>query len=230
MNINDLKPITLIKNKDCMELLASAFNNEFKLYTLNKAERTVNFNYVSENIDPYTNETNFSSYENNEQIHYEKGELIELNEEAIKELILNKKITDPNYIFLPPNDYNIVGSMYPSFTPVGLDDVYVEKSQLKPKTQNSSRSLAPHTLAIKEAFNNLGKNATNEQIYNWIKTKFYSYPRYENTLFAQLEFEGDSIDHYSTTSDKACILKQNGKCVSKKSFQDICSKQRRNMP
>ncbi|CAN8141495.1 hypothetical protein THIOSC13_650004 [uncultured Thiomicrorhabdus sp.] len=95
-------------------------------------------------------------------------------------------------------------------------------------TPRSNKPKSYHNQAIEAAFNTLGKNANNSQIYDWIKCHSENPSKEHEGFLMYLEFEGDDIDVFSVTNQKSTILKSNSKPVTKQGFQDICSKIRNN--
>jgi predicted metal-dependent hydrolase len=109
--------------------------------------------------------------------------------------------------------------------PIELDDVYIDtRTFTKTSNNKSPKAKAYHTLAIEAALTALEKDATNSDIYKWIKNEAEDSSEEHKSYMNYLDFEGDSITPFSTASQQAVILLSNDRPITKKSFQNACSK------
>ncbi|WP_040727653.1 hypothetical protein [Thiomicrorhabdus sp. Kp2] len=76
--------------------------------------------------------------------------------------------------------------------------------------------------AIREAISVLGKGATNEQIYQKIKSLRAGAK--DSSYLYEIEFEGDEVFNFNVTSQTATVLMSGGRAISKQTFQDSVSK------
>lgn len=224
---NNLKRLTDITHKPATEILNDAIAGNITLYTVIKKNITVFYDYVEEGVAHENGETNLAVAECDQHSNYARYDVIPLPIPALKELWVHRKLTDHqvDLIFTPPTPNHRI-SKPTQLNTVNLCDVYIDSSQtIKSKKQNKTGHHADYILAINEAIKSLGKEATNEAIYNWVKSHAANPPRNMQHFLNTLDFdEEDDISPFSVTSQSAVILKHNGKPITKKTFQNECSK------
>jgi hypothetical protein len=226
MEAEHIRPITNVKGHDYYDILVKAVNGEFELYTVIKNDMTVYYDYGEIQICPDTHTEQLTVQVKDESQFYAREELITLSIEAMKELVLNKKI-DGNTLSLvyppPTNDHKL--HSFNNLDVIGLDDVYVDtRTFTKTSNNKSPKAKAYHTLAIEAALTALGKGATNSNIYKWIKKEAEDSSEEHKSYMNYLDFEGDTITPFSTAHHQAVILLSNDRPITKKTFQNACSK------
>jgi hypothetical protein len=229
MEAEHIRPITNVKGHDYYDILVKAINGEFELYTVIKNDITVYYDYGEIQICPDTHTEQVTVQVKDESEFYAREELITLSIEAMKELVLNKKV-DGNTLSLvyppPTNDHKL--HSFNNLDVIELNDVYVDTRTFTMTSKNkSSKSKAYHTQAIGAAIVALGKGALNEKIYKWIKNKTQGHSGDNFPFMNYLDFEDDDIADFSVPSQIATILKSNGKGITKQAFQDACAKAKR---
>jgi hypothetical protein len=90
----------------------------------------------------------------------------------------------------------------------------------------TTRTKADTTTAVELAIGSLGNQASNEDIYNWIKRRVEANSQ-DHPCFQLIEFEGDDIHPLSIKYQKSHVLLNNTKLMTKQRFQDVCSKAKR---
>jgi hypothetical protein len=229
MKLDQVKPITNIAGHDEIDLLNKAIRKEVQLFTVVKTNLTVDYDYIEFHTCPYTQEEQMVVLSDREiSKDFIKEELIPLSIEALKELRLWKKLDKNNLylVFEPPDANHKIHSTH-LLDEVHLNDVYIVPKSLRNNSSRSQRSKAPHTQAIEAAISKLGKNASNIDIYEWIKKHSQNPSDDMKSFMNYLDFEDDDLDPFTVTDQKASILKSNDKPLSKQAFQDICAKAKR---
>lgn len=103
-------------------------------------------------------------------------------------------------------------------------DNEVQDDQFKAaKSGATTGTKADTTIAVGLAIETIGNHASNEDVYNWIKRRVEVNDK-ANSCFDMLEFEGDDIHPFSIKDQKACVLMNNLKPMTKQTFQDLCSR------
>ena len=225
-----LKPITEILGKTPRDFLNEAINNRIDLYTVIKRSVIIYYDYIEVDKCDDDVETIIIVSECDKYEAYSRHDVIKIPTPALKEIWVNKKLNERtlNLLFEPPTSNHKVHSIK-GVDVVTLDDVYVDTTNASTKNLNARtrKEKAPHIRAIEVAISELGENATNESIYNWIK-KETNNPKLSYVEFiSQLNFNDIDVDPYSITMQNCIIFKYNGKPVTKQNFQDICSRIRK---
>lgn len=226
MEAEYILPITTVEGHGYYDILVKAIKGDFELYTVIKNDITVYYDHCEIQICPDTHKEQLTVQEKDESKSYTREELIPLSIEAMKELVLNKKINGNSLslVYPPPtNDHKL--HSFNNLDVIGLDDVYVDtRTFTKTSNNKSPRLKAYHTLAIEAALTTLEKDATNSDIYKWIKNEAEDSSEEHKSYMNYLDFEGDDIAPFSTAPQQAVILLSNGRPITKKSFQNACSK------
>jgi hypothetical protein len=228
MLANNLRAITNINGKTAIDLLTDGIAGKVDLFTIVKNDVTIYFDHVE--LADCTSGQGLveivKEYAHKEP--YYKYDIIQVPTDALKELWVNRKLESHHFdlLFLPPSDdYKLRTTI--NLKPIDLNDIYIDTKQATSTPQTKKRNSAPHILAIEAAIAELGKNALNEEIYNWIKKESQN-PRNEHKYFMNcIDFHDPDIDPYSITIQTAIIFKYNGKPVRKQRFQDICNEKRK---
>ena len=224
MKLEDLMRISDLRPAQIETILQAATKGDIDLFCMNDQVRSVHFDYVEMNTCPHTSEEHASRIDNQHVESFEQGDLLKVPLEGVRQLYIRQTISDPEFIYeLPSANHRLSRKPY-GFVDIGLTSVFVEKSVFQSLTQKNTKKSKMgktyHFIAIKLAFNDLGKDASNEEIYKWIKDKVTT----DLTQpFIYLDMDGDDIDDLSITSRKACVLKSKEKPVTKQRFQDICA-------
>ena len=92
MEAKHIRPITNVKDHDSYDILVKAINGDFDLFTVIKNDFTVHYDYCEIQTCPDTQEKQFTVQEMDESRHYPREEIIQLSIDALKELVLVKKI------------------------------------------------------------------------------------------------------------------------------------------
>jgi hypothetical protein len=226
MEAEHIRPITNVKGLDYYDILVKAINGEFELYTVIKNDITVYYDYCEIQICLDTHTEQLTVQEKDKSKSYAREELITLSIAAVIELGLNRKI-DGNTLSLvyppPTNDHKL--HSFNNLDVISLDDVYVDTRTFTRTSNNKSqKAKAYHTLAIEAALTALGKDATNSNIYKWIKKEADDPSEEHKSYMNYLDFEGDDITPFSAARQQAFILSSYGRPITKKSFQNACSK------
>lgn len=224
---NNLRRLTDIAIKTVPDTLNDAIAGKITLYTIIKKHITVFYDYVETGKAHDNEESSLIVAECDQHTNYERYDVVTLPGSALKELWVHGKLTGQqvDLIFSPPTPNHRI-SKPTHLDTIDLCDVYIDSSQIKnSKKQNKTGSHADYILAISESIKSLGKNATNEALYNWIKLHAANPPNHMQYYLNTLDFdEEDDISPFSVTSQSAVILKHNGKPITKKTFQNECSK------
>lgn len=227
MKHDDLRKINALGDYD--EWIKRGARSEVTLYTVIKEDVTAYYDYYEVDTDPLSGETIFCVAERDQQILLHRGQILPLSVAALEELWLKGQVNDGLVIEAeapPASEYQFNTSTRP--ISVNKDDVCIHLPDLTKETIRGPRTSRPHILAIEAALSDLGKNATNGEIYDWCRTNS-DYPPTEYQAFLNmLDFEEEGIDPFSsTTNSKAIVMKSEDKPISKKTFQDACSRVRK---
>jgi len=222
MLADTLKPITSIKGFTAIDLLTEGIAGKIEIYTIIKKHITIYYDYVEWSEQ----DNNLSIGEFDRSDTYSQYDVIKLPTSALHELWVNRKLEGHKLAlaFSPPTNNHKIHST-PNLDPIELNDVYVDTRKFTKTSKNKSqRAKAHHTLAIEAALTALGKDATNSNIYEWIKKEADDPSEEHKSYMNYLDFEGDNITPFSTAPQQAFILSNYGKPITKKSFQNACSK------
>ena len=229
MKHDDLRKITSLGDYD--EWIKRGARSEVTLYTVIKEDVTAYYDYYEVDIDPLSGETITVVEERDQQISLHRGQILRLSVAALEELWLKGQVNDGLVIEAeapPASEYRFNCSNRP--ITVNKDDVCIHLPDPAQEEVRGPRTSRPHILAIKAALNELGKKAENDKIYDWCRTHS-DFPSKEHQAFLNLlDFEEEGIDPFSsTTNPKAIVMKSEDKPISKKTFQDACSRVRRKL-
>jgi hypothetical protein len=226
MEAEYIRPITTVEGHNYYDILVTAIKGDFELYTVLKNDITVYYDYCEIQICPDTHKEQLTVQKKDESKFYARQELITLSIAAVTELVLNKKINGNSLslVYPPPtNDHKL--HSFNNLDVISLDDVYVDTRTFTRTSNNKSqKAKAYHTLAIEAALTALGKDATNSNIYKWIKKEADDPSEEHKSYMNYLDFEGDDITPFSAARQQAFILSSYGRPITKKSFQNACSK------
>jgi len=231
MTLDDLQSITRIKDRDALDILKQGAKDEIKLFTVVKQDLRFSYDLVEFHICPSTDTEQMSVCEHDQIKSFDRGEIIELPIEAIEELWLYRKLEGKKLAlaFPPPTEDHKIHSTA-ILDVIELDDVYIDKNAMaQPPKQKSPKTKKHHTRAIEAALVALGKGATNDRVYNWIKTESENPSEEHKEYMNYLDFDDYDIDPFDVTDQKATILKSNNRPISKQTFQDACSKAKKNL-
>ena len=230
MEAKHIRPSTNVKDHDYYDILVQAINGDFDLFTVIKNDFTVHYDYCEIQTCPDTQEKQFTVQEMDESRHYPREEIIQLSIDALKELVLVKKIEGHKLalVFPPPtNDHKLNTAI--NLDVIELDDVFIDmRSFKKPSKIKHRRSLANHIMAIEAALQDLGADAENIDIYKWIKQEAEKPNDINRSFMNYLDFDDEDIYPFSVTDQKATILKSKEVPVTKQTFQDAVSKVKKN--
>ncbi|MDB9958521.1 hypothetical protein OAD42_05495 [Oceanospirillaceae bacterium] len=222
MLADTLKPITSIKGSTAIDLLTDGIAGNIEIYTIIKQHITIYYDYVEWSEQ----DNNLSIGELDRSDTYSQYDVIKLPTPALQELWVNRKLEGHKLtlVFSPPTNNHQIHSTR-NLDPIELDDVYIDtRTFTKTSNNKSPKAKAYHTLAIEAALTALEKDATNSDIYKWIKNEAEDSSEEHKSYMNYLDFEGDSITPFSTASQQAVILLSNDRPITKKSFQNACSK------
>lgn len=225
-----LKPISENNDKTVRDIINDAINGKVTLFTIIKKNITVFYDYVEVDTDTADGQTNIGVAERDHKESFSTYDTIPLPLPALKRLWVDKKLEGEqvDLIFSPPSPNHKISAPTHLDT-INLCDVYIDTTT-KPTSPKKSGPHASYILAINEAVKSLGKNATNEAIYNWIKAQKTNPPTHMGYIYNTLDFDedDDEISPYTVTSQAAVILKYNNKPITKKTFQNKCSEAKQN--
>jgi hypothetical protein len=159
-----------------------------------------------------------------------KGSAFRVPEEQLETIWLNK----PIYLekILPPPDRPLsLGNISPPQEQYDHSDLLINEadlSALMPKnksTVRSPRKIPPIKQAIYLAIEALGKDATNDEIYKWIKSEAEGGDN-SDACFSNIEFDDVTPLHAASSND--CVIQYYSNCKlhpnTKKTFQNLVSK------
>lgn len=219
-----LKPITESRSNSTTDLLNDALSERITLYTVLKNNITVYYDYIEVNNETIDGLPCIGVAERDHEESFSRYDVIPLPLEAIKRLWTDRKLEGQHaeLIFSPPTAYHRT-NIHTSLPTIELTDVYVDTaSNRNPPSRKAKGPTAEYILAIHEAVSSLGKKASNERIFAWIKNQATNPPNDLQHILNALDFDDDDISPFSTTSQQAVILKYNNKPITKKTFQNQC--------
>lgn len=100
-----------------------------------------------------------------------------------------------------------------------LQDAKAGKKTLE--KEKSYKPRAPHNKAIHLALNELGDDAENEDIFEWIKVKTDNGAK---GCYVKLDFNNEDVMGFDTTDQEACVMISNGNQLFKGEFQSAVSR------
>lgn len=221
-----LRPINDINDKSIHDLLTRAIKGEFELYALIKRDLFIFYDYFEFHTCPNTGSEQLSVEEMVEKYSYSRGDVVTLPTDAIKSLWIDKKLQNHSLasVFPPPSEDHKHNDLS-KIDIIELEDVYVDTRKIvNPTSKKSTRAKLPHIQAINAAIDYLGTDATNAEIYEWIKKETEKSNHTSNSFLNYLDFEGEDINPFTVTNQQVTILESKSKPFSKQAFQDACAK------
>jgi hypothetical protein len=230
MKIENLKNITESTIVNSKDLIKQGCLGEIKLYTVIKKDLVLRYDLIEIQICPYTEEETVLSYENDKLIKYDRGQIIPLTIPALEELWLGNAIKGQALILIysVPSESHKLASAH-TLGSFDLNDVYYDVEQLSKSSIKSTRNKNSLWQAVSCAFKELGGNANNEEVYNWIKKQANAFTDSKMPFINDLDFEDDDIEPFTITNQSSTILKRSGRLVTKQRFQDICAECRKKL-
>lgn len=218
---------------DWRKVVKSAIVQDIPIYICLRGDTTVFVDQieVDEVYDPETggNIELLIRTENVDRYIFPLGSVFRVPNEQLEAIWLNKSI----YIekILPPLGKPLsIGNISPAKEQFDYSDLLINEADVsalihKNKSMvRSPRKIHPIKQAINLAIEALGKDATNDEIYKWIKSKAESGDN-SDACFSDIEFDDVTPLHAASSNDIVIQYYSNGKLHSntKKTFQNHLS-------
>ncbi|MBL6930569.1 MAG: hypothetical protein ISR46_03635 [Rhodospirillales bacterium] len=235
MKLCDLKPlkaVAVLKKHTPYEVLITLQDANVEIYTINSSAKKITYDYIE--VSDYGDDGIDDEIRVDivapgiEESCYKHGEIIQVSKDILSELAINKRVSE-SHLFSSDDHAHRISSKSArdnSFKLMTYDDLYVHKSDLdnvsklfKPGTnERSPKRVKPHVAAIKEACINLGASATASAIFVYITDLA------QNSLYDfDIEFDGGDIRPYDSALSSDFVMLVEGRLITKKRFQNICS-------
>jgi hypothetical protein len=230
MKIDDLRNLSSAPGIDASELIKQGALGSLPLYTVIKENIIVFYDEVDFSLGQDGQGEKLTVAEQQVSVTFSRGEVHLLSHAALEELWLHKRLDAEKlaYVFSTPNKslrFNSVSAPY--F--VAAEDVYAPAASLeRPVSERSGRSEDSYTQAIRFALVDQGMTASNEDIFNWIRTQVEDFNP-DHKCFDEIDCEGDELVTYETAKADDFVLTSSGKPIRKRAFREQCSRVKRGM-
>jgi hypothetical protein len=237
MKHSELKPLVAIASLNKLtpyDVLITLIESAVKIYTINSSSKKIAYDYIE--ASHYHDDGNDDELRVDivapgiEEKSYAHGEIIPVGKDILFDLAVNKRASETQ-LFCSDDQQHMMSSKSVRdniFNQMTYEDLYIHKDDLdnatklfKPEpNKRSPRRKKPHILAIIEAYKNLsaGAGATASDVFSYIKQLT------KNGMYDfDIEFEGTDIRPYDNALPSDSVMLVEGKTITKKRFQTICS-------
>ena len=215
---------------DWKKVIKIAIQNNVDLFICLKKDLSVSYEHLDYD-ESYDGTPLISRTENVKVFNFTYGEVFTVPEDALEQIWLGNSVLVQKILPRPEKQYVFgdIVSEPQAFDKADLliktDDIGALNSKARTKRKRSPTKINPLKEAICLALQAIDKNASNEQIYTWIKKQTESRADIEDP-FILIDFEGYTPFCSATNKDYVVsyYLEDKNKKITKKTFQNIAGK------
>lgn len=227
LDVSELSTAEFQLGGDWKKVIKMALQNKVELFICLKKDLSVSYEYLDYD-ESYDGTPLISRTKNVEVYNFTYGEVFTVPEDALEQIWLGNSVLVQQILPRPGKQYGFgeIVSETQAFDKADLliktDYIGALKSKTRTKRKRSATKINPLKEAICLALQAIDKNASNEEIYNWIKKQTES--RADNgNPFINIDFEGSTPLCSATNKDYVVsyYLEDKNKKITKKTFQNI---------
>ena len=233
LHLSELSTVEFQLGGDWKKVIKMALQNKVDLFICLKKDLSVSYEKLDYD-ESYDGTPLISRTENVKVFNFTYGEVFTVPVDALEQIWLGNSVLVQQILPRPEKQYGFgdIVSETQAFDKADLliktDDIGALNSKARTKRKRSPTKINPLKEAICLALQAIDKNASNEEIYTWIKKQTESRADTGNP-FINIDFEGYTPLCSATNKDYVVsyYLAEKNKKITKKTFQNIAAENKK---